>query len=79
MCAPERFPHAEEISTTAVAPIARPISARRSLGSGSAARAGEPGCSSSTVNAQAATMKAPRSAASMRYSGQCAASAAVAA
>ena len=57
-------------SATAVAPIAMPINTRRTKASGSAARAGEAGCSRSTVKAQAESMKDPRRASSMRYSGQ---------
>src|SRR6266850_309115 len=55
---------------TAVRPIASAISARREVGSMAWAR--EAGCSSRTVKTQAATMKAPRPAASIAYSGQCA-------
>src|SRR6516165_6755782 len=54
----------------AVAPIARPISTRRTNGSGIADRSDNAGCSSRIVNAHAEIMKVPRSAASIRYSGK---------
>src|SRR5262249_12361950 len=44
--------------------------ARRRKSLGSAWRTGEAGCSSTTVNAQAETMKRASSEASIRYSGQ---------
>src|SRR3990172_7513230 len=53
----------------AVAPIARPMRARR-RNAGRSSRIGEDGCSSAPPNAHAAIMKTPRPAASMRYSGQ---------
>src|SRR5262245_21697216 len=55
----------------AVAPIAKPISARRSIGSGSARCRGEAGCSRSTLKPSAETMKVASRPASIRYSGQC--------
>src|SRR5438876_12393498 len=56
---------------TAVRPIAMPVSTRRNRGSPTLCRTGDAGCQRKTVNAQAESMKAPNSAASIRYSGQC--------
>src|SRR5262249_6605764 len=61
MCAPERCPHGEEMIATAVRPIATPAGTRL-------ARPAK--CSRSTPNTHADPMKMPRAAASMRYSGQ---------
>src|SRR4051812_5701964 len=56
----------------AVAPIEIPIRTRRTTPLEIAMRTGEPGCSRSTVTKHAEIMKRPNSAASIRYSGQCA-------
>src|SRR5882672_2452156 len=58
------------MSATAVAPIARPMSARRSVGSASACRTGEFGYSTSAVNTPAEIMNIPSAQPSIRYSGQ---------
>ena len=56
----------------AVSPIAKPIKARRSIEAASKDWwTGELGCSNSTTKAHAETIKVPKAAASMRYSGQC--------
>ena len=55
----------------AVSPIARPIKARRSIEVASKDWwTGELGCSNSTTKAHAETIKVPKAAASMKYSGQ---------
>src|SRR2546426_1146295 len=54
----------------AVRPMATPTSTRRRVGSAIAARAGESGCSRRVTKTQAASMKRPRQAASIAYSGQ---------
>src|SRR5262245_33872341 len=56
--------------TTPVRPIVSPIRARRTAGSGSARTSGEPGWPSRVPNRHAETMKRPRPAASITYSGQ---------
>ena len=56
----------------AVSPIAKPIKDRRSMEAPSNDWwTGELGCSNSTTKAHAETIKVPKAAASMRYSGQC--------
>lgn len=56
----------------AVSPIAKPIKARRSIEAASKDWwTVELGCSNSTTKAHAETIKVPKAAASMRYSGQC--------
>src|SRR5262249_10135154 len=55
---------------TAVPPIASPISARRSIGSGRARCTGEAGFSSRTPKVQAESMNSPSRAASIAYSGR---------
>src|SRR5919106_1008021 len=54
----------------AVTPMIRPISARRSIGSGTPSASGEPGWNRSEPNRPAETMNRPSPAASIRYSGQ---------
>src|SRR6185369_13911299 len=57
---------------SAVRPIAKPIKDRRSIETASKDWwTGELGCSNSTTKAHAETIKVPKAAASMRYSGQC--------
>src|SRR5262245_7024833 len=55
----------------AVSPIAMPISTRLNLGSGSTSCSGDFGYSKRVVTMAAETIKIPRPAASIRYSGQC--------
>src|SRR6266516_4189008 len=58
------------MSPMAVRPMATPTSTRRRVGSATAARAGESGCSKRVTKTQAEIMKTPRQAASIAYSGQ---------
>src|SRR6516162_623007 len=55
----------------AVAPIAIPIRARRTSGSGSMPRTGDCGYSSNVPKAAAEIMNSARPTASIKYSGQC--------
>src|SRR5215510_12028158 len=55
----------------AVRPMAIPISTRRKPGSGKKSCRGDFGYSNRVVTTAAETMKSPRPAASIRYSGQC--------
>src|SRR5262245_49990430 len=55
----------------AVSPIAMPISTRLNLGSGSTSCSGDFGYSKRVVTTAAETIKIPRPAASIMYSGQC--------
>jgi hypothetical protein len=58
------------INITLVAPIAKPISARRELRLGTARLTGDAGCQSRAVNTHADTMKIPSPAPSIAYSGK---------
>jgi hypothetical protein len=63
---------------TAVAPMANPISNRRSVALGSQRNPGEFAPNSSTVATQAASMKSPSSMPSSTYRAQCSRSASLA-
>src|SRR5580698_4299651 len=71
ICPPDCLPHGLMMSAVTVAPMANPISARRTTLLTKKCLTGEAGCCSNVVNEQVQNMKRLISPASIRYSGQC--------
>src|SRR5208282_455393 len=71
ICPPDCLPQGLMMSAMTVAPMANPISARRTMPLMKKCLTGEAGCCSSVANEQVQNMNRLISPASIRYSGQC--------